>query len=65
MWRSLLSPHAGDLVVLEGPVDVLDHAADEREEKRDRAVGHLLDAVVGHVADPDAPARGGVRERLL
>ena len=32
----------------------LDHAAHQREGERERAVGHLLDAVVGHVADPHA-----------
>src|SRR5919204_2563031 len=33
-------------------------SAQQREQHRDRAVGDFLDAVVGHVADPDATAPG-------
>jgi hypothetical protein len=36
-----------------------DDAAKQREEKRERAVGHLGDAVVGDVADPQAALAGG------
>jgi hypothetical protein len=34
-----------------------DDSAEQREQERQRAVGHLLDAVVRHVADPDVACR--------
>ena len=42
-----------------------DDAAHEREEQRERAVGHLLDAVVGDVADPDASIGGCGRVHVV
>ena len=38
-----------------------DDPAQEREEERERAVRHLLDAVVGDVADPDVALGGCAR----
>ena len=37
----------------------------EREEQRERAVGHLLDAVVGDVADPYASVGGCSRIHVV
>ena len=48
------------LAVAHAPVEG-DDAAHEREEEGERAVRHLLDAVVGDVADPDAAIGGGGR----
>ena len=35
----------------------LDDPAHQREQKRERVIGHLVDAVVGDVAHPHAPPR--------
>jgi hypothetical protein len=38
-----------------------DDTAKEREQERERAVRHLLHAIVRHVAHPDAAGRGRVQ----